>query len=83
MTLPETGAAVTAVVDRLVKAGYVIRDHDEADRRRVAVRAIPAKFRELYRYYGPYSAELAKLLAKYSAEQFAASRAFSGGRPVC
>lgn len=35
------GGAITAVVDRLERAGYVTRQRDPADRRRVIVTAVP------------------------------------------
>ena len=51
-----TGAAVTAVVDRLEAAGYATRERDEADRRRVTIRAVPAKTRRIDRLYDAYGA---------------------------
>src|ERR1700723_380265 len=57
-----TGAAVTALVDRLEAAGYATRERDEVDRRRVAIRAVPAKMRKIDRLYDAYGAEMAKLL---------------------
>jgi len=65
-----TGAAVTAVVDRLIAAGYVTRERDEEDRRRVTVRAVPAKLRTLDRLYEAYSAEMSKLLSQYDTKSF-------------
>lgn len=35
-----TGGAVTALIDRLEKSGYVIRDKDPNDRRRVIIRSV-------------------------------------------
>lgn len=67
-----TGAAVTALVDRLEASGHVTRVRDEGDRRRVAIRAVPAKLRELDRLYAGQNAAMAKLLAKYGAAEFAA-----------
>jgi DNA-binding MarR family transcriptional regulator len=66
-----TGAAVTAVVDRLEAAGYATRERDEVDRRRVTIRAVPAKMRKIDRLYDAYGAEMAKILAGYSSEEFA------------
>jgi DNA-binding MarR family transcriptional regulator len=67
-----TGPSVTALVDRLEAMGYVTRERDAADRRRVAIRAVPAKIRELDRLYAGYNAKMAELLAKYKASEFAA-----------
>ncbi|NEY34070.1 MarR family transcriptional regulator [Streptomyces sp. PRKS01-65] len=43
-----TGAA-TRLVDRLEKAGYVVRERDAADRRRVLVATVPEKIAEFRR----------------------------------
>ena len=66
-----TGAAVTALVDRLVAAGYATRERDAVDRRRVTIRAVPAKMRKIDRLYDAYSAEMTKILAQYDAQEFA------------
>jgi DNA-binding MarR family transcriptional regulator len=66
-----TAAAVTAVVDRLEAAGYATRERDEADRRRVTIRAVPAKTRRIDRLYDAYGAEMAKILAGFDAKEFA------------
>lgn len=66
-----TGAAVTALVDRLETAGYVTRVRDAEDRRRVTIRAVPAKIRELDRLYAGHNAEMSTLLSHYDAAEFA------------
>jgi MarR family transcriptional regulator, organic hydroperoxide resistance regulator len=66
-----TGAAVTALVDRLEAYGFVTRERDAEDRRRVTIRVVPAKVREINQLYAPVSAEIAKMLAKYSAAEYA------------
>jgi DNA-binding MarR family transcriptional regulator len=71
-----TGAAVTALVDRLVAAGYVTRHRDEADRRRVSVRAVPVKVRKIDRLYDGYAAKMAKILGRFNAAEFAAIESF-------
>lgn len=38
-----TTGAVTSVIDRLEQAGYVIRDKDPKDRRRVVVKLVPER----------------------------------------
>jgi DNA-binding MarR family transcriptional regulator len=65
-----TGAAVTALIDRLENAGYVIRERGTDDRRRVTVHAVPEKLREVERLYEGKGASMSKLLAKYSPEEF-------------
>jgi DNA-binding MarR family transcriptional regulator len=71
-----TGAAMTAVVDRLVAAGYVTRERDEVDRRRVTVRAVPARIRKIDRLYDAYGADMSKLLDRYGAKEFEAIESF-------
>jgi DNA-binding MarR family transcriptional regulator len=71
-----TGAAMTAVVDRLVAAGYVTRERDEVDRRRVTVRAVPARIRKIDRLYDAYGADVSKLLGQYDAREFEAIESF-------
>jgi DNA-binding MarR family transcriptional regulator len=66
-----TGAAVTALIDRLENAGYVVRQRGSDDRRRVTVHAVPEKLREIDSLYEEQGARMSKLLSKYSAEQFA------------
>ena len=44
-----TGAAVTALVDRLERLGYVTRERDSGDRRKIAIRAAAARLREINR----------------------------------
>jgi DNA-binding MarR family transcriptional regulator len=73
-----TGAAVTALVDRLEAAGYATRERDEIDRRRVTIRAVPAKMRKIDRLYEAYSTEMAKTLAAYDSKEFAAIEDFLG-----
>src|SRR6202021_1106145 len=55
-----TGAAVTALVDRLEAAGYATRERDEVDRRRVTIRAVPAKMRRIDRLSDAHGAERGK-----------------------
>jgi DNA-binding MarR family transcriptional regulator len=45
-----TGAA-TRLVDRLEKAGYVVRERDAADRRRVLVATVPEKIADFRRMW--------------------------------
>ncbi|KMS80572.1 MarR family transcriptional regulator [Streptomyces leeuwenhoekii] len=45
-----TGAA-TRLVDRLEKAGYVVRERDAADRRRVLVATVPEKITDFRRMW--------------------------------
>lgn len=65
-----TTGAVTAMVDRLVKAGYVRREHDQEDRRRVIV--IPNE-EKIYAEIAPHSVPMGMafeaLCAKFTEEE--------------
>ena len=67
-----TGAAATAVIDRLKKAGFVARGGDPADGRRVVIRAVPKKIAAVDALYDGQSRAMTKLLSKYSAAEFSA-----------
>jgi DNA-binding MarR family transcriptional regulator len=66
-----TTGAVTAVIDRLEAAGYVRREADPADRRRVIVRVIPHRLRGVGRLFEPLAAAMAELCARYTDEELA------------
>ena len=66
-----TGAAVTALIDRLEKAGFVVRERGADDRRRVTVHAVPEKLCQVDLLYEGQGARMSRLLAKYSAAEFA------------
>jgi DNA-binding MarR family transcriptional regulator len=65
-----TGAAVTALVDRLVRLGYVTRERDLSDRRKVVIRAVHARLRDINQLYGGLRGALQALLAKYDTAEF-------------
>jgi DNA-binding MarR family transcriptional regulator len=67
-----TGAAITALLDRLEASGYVTRERDSGDRRRVTVRAVPSRLRKIDRVYDGLYEAMGRLLGKYSAPEFAA-----------
>jgi DNA-binding MarR family transcriptional regulator len=62
-----TTGAVTGLMDRLEKAGYVGRDRDPSDRRKVVVRLRPNKQMDalLEGAFGPFGEDMAKLAARY------------------
>lgn len=59
-------AAVTRMLDRLESAGFIRREHDTADRRRVIVRVEPSRALELERAYRGMSQGFAEVLSGYT-----------------
>ena len=74
-----TGAAVTALVDRLEALGYVTRERDRNDRRKVTIRAVSGKLRDINRLYGGLHDALQALLSKYDNAEFSAIMDFLAG----
>jgi DNA-binding MarR family transcriptional regulator len=66
-----TGAAVTALVDRLEQLGYVTRERDTGDRRKVTIRAVGAKLRDINRIYKSLHDAMELMLSKYDDGEFA------------
>ncbi|MEU6747075.1 MarR family transcriptional regulator [Spirillospora sp. NPDC046719] len=66
-----TGGAITAVIDRLEKAGYVKRTRDPDDRRRVIVELVPENVARFGEYFEPIARVFRERLASYSDEQIA------------
>ncbi|MFG2752495.1 MarR family transcriptional regulator [Streptomyces xanthophaeus] len=66
-----TTGAVTGILNRLERGGFVARRPDPADRRRVRVVAVPDAAERVKAVYEPYYVLLAELLAQYSPEQTA------------
>ncbi len=64
-----TGGAITAVIDRLEKAGYVRRTPDPGDRRRVLVELIPAAIEPYGRYFEPIGRASADIIGGYTDEE--------------
>jgi DNA-binding MarR family transcriptional regulator len=64
-----TTGAVTGVLDRLEQAGYVAREHDPDDRRRIIVRPVPERIKaDVWPLFTWLSTEFASLCAQYSEE---------------
>ena len=60
-----TTGAITGVIDRLERAGYVRREKDPADRRKVVVRARPAMTRRIAPVYDSLQRAMTALWARY------------------
>jgi len=63
-----TTGAVTGLMDRLEKAGYVRRERDPGDRRKVVVHLLPNEQLDtlLARAFGPFGEDVAKIAARFS-----------------
>ena len=66
-----TTGAITGVIDRLERAGYVRREKDPTDRRKVVVRARPAMTRRIAPLYDSLQREMTALWSEFSDEQLA------------
>ena len=65
-----TTGAVTGVLDRLEQAGYVSREHDPEDRRRIIVRPVPERIKaDIWPLFEWLSAEFQKLCGEYSEQE--------------
>jgi DNA-binding MarR family transcriptional regulator len=75
-----TNAAVTVVVDRMQRMGYMRRVRDTVDRRRVMVDATPKAHERAWALYGKVAEKLGEQLERYSEEELELLRDFLGER---
>jgi DNA-binding MarR family transcriptional regulator len=61
-----TTGAITGVVDRLEKAGFVRRERDESDRRKVFIVPVPEKMMQMGRPYALVQRAMAKQCEAYT-----------------
>ncbi|MFF6989346.1 MarR family transcriptional regulator [Streptomyces sp. NPDC010273] len=66
-----TTGAVTGILNRLERAGFITRVPDPTDRRRVRVASVPAAVARLTALYAPYYDRLNALFADYSPAEIA------------
>jgi len=71
-----TSGAVTALIDRLERAGYVERIDDATDRRRVLVRIREGAIVEIAKVYAPMQKRMFALWSQYSADELTAIEDF-------
>jgi DNA-binding MarR family transcriptional regulator len=64
-----TTASITGVLDRLEEAGFVQRERDPKDRRRVVVRLDPQRGRDIAPVFAPVVAAWRAVAAQYTDEQ--------------
>ncbi len=62
-----TSGAMTTLIDRLEKAGYVLREADPTDRRRRYVRIRAEAIKPIQAVYQPMQSEMFKLWSSFSA----------------
>jgi DNA-binding MarR family transcriptional regulator len=61
-----TSGAITTLIDRLERAGYVVREGDPEDRRRRYVRLLPEAIKPIEAVYQPMQAAMFKLWSTFS-----------------
>jgi len=64
-----TTGAVTGVIDRLEKAGFVRREEDPSDRRRVLIRPAPGAERRIAPLFASLRKKMGKVSARFSDAQ--------------
>jgi DNA-binding MarR family transcriptional regulator len=64
-----TTGAITGVVDRLEKAGYVRRERDQTDRRKVFISVIEEKVAEIGKFYVPMQEAMHRLWGAYTDDE--------------
>lgn len=67
-----TTGAVTGLVDRLEKSGFVKRDKDPSDRRKIVIQPITEKMeREIAPLFASMGARMEQLFSRYSTQELA------------
>jgi DNA-binding MarR family transcriptional regulator len=74
-----SSASVTALVDRLERAGHVRRVRDEADRRRVVLEMSPSAMAAGGEFFGGLQRDLVAAMAGYTEEELAVVGRFLAG----
>jgi DNA-binding MarR family transcriptional regulator len=64
-----TTGAITSVIDRLERAGYVRREAHPSDRRKLLLRLQPAAMQKIAPLYAPLQKEMLSLWSQYDDEQ--------------
>lgn len=74
-----TTGAITAVIDRLEKAGFARRNDDPRDRRRVIVAVVAKRTREIERLFEPFGAAFREFSSRYNDAELAVILDFMSG----
>lgn len=61
-----TTGAITKIVDRLEKGGFVRRERSQADRRQVFIHAVPERVEEMGQVFASLANAMAELSTRYS-----------------
>jgi len=61
-------ATLTGVIDRLERAGWIVRERDPSDRRGVILQPVPGRRADVLRLASGMNAEVAKICADYSSD---------------
>jgi DNA-binding MarR family transcriptional regulator len=64
-----TSGAITALLDRMVSAGYLRRVRDETDRRRIHIELTEQATREMLTIWGPLKEAYDAMMHRYTNEQ--------------
>ena len=64
-----TTGAITGVIDRLEKAGYVRRERDDSDRRKVFIAVVPETATRIGQLYVPMQQSMQKVWSRYSEQE--------------
>ncbi len=76
--LSVTTAGITQVIDRLERAGHVVRERQMEDKRRVLVCPLPASVAQAYRHVAPMLGGLSTVLGALEGQDRAVVEAFLG-----
>lgn len=74
-----SSGATTAVVDRLVARGHVVRDRDPDDRRRVLLRHAEHGREVAFEFFGPLGALTAEVMDRFDERELETARRFLEG----
>ncbi|WP_310720834.1 MarR family winged helix-turn-helix transcriptional regulator [Streptomyces lydicus] len=66
--IPLSSGAMTALLNRLERAGYVIRTREHTDRRLVTLRSTPQAKERAEAFFGPVNARQDAVLSRYPSE---------------
>jgi DNA-binding MarR family transcriptional regulator len=70
-----TTGAITGLVDRLEAAGYVTRQRDPEDRRRVIVEPVPSALQDVQPLFDPMLADMHEVHGAYTSQEMEAMQA--------